>query len=219
MDGNSYIGDREEKIADIIREYSKGDENCDWLIDKNKDRDNVFKKSFHAIYEYTDDFDLALWYLSFAQTFGGKTETMHRKVASMCTKANKDLITLQKDLPEKCPYYGSKDDTINSILAENFSSMDKKDIKGQINNIYKSEKISRYGGKWCNLKIYEACKYRVDCPVHEWIELINNHRLRFRKESQIFFYYDTLCLLNNSEIRNFDELFTKIKIKKLDYAG
>ena len=211
MNRNSNMVDRKRKIADIIREYSKGDVNRDWLINKNRDMDNVFKKSFHDIWDYTGDFDLALWYLSFAQTFGGKTETMHRKVASMCIKANKDIITLKKELPERCPYYGSKDTTISSILAEKFSSMDKKDIKRRINNIYKSEKFSRDGGKWCNLKIYEACEYRADCPVHEWIELINNHRLRFRNEQKIFFYYDTLCLLNNSEITNFDELFTEMK--------
>jgi hypothetical protein len=211
MNENTYIRDREWKIADIIREYSKGDVDRDWLINKNRDKDNVFKKSFNAIWDYTSDFDLALWYLAFAQTFGGKTETMHRKIANMCTEANKDTIMLKKDIPKECPYYGSKDATINSILAENFDSMDKRDIKRRINNIYKSEKFSRDGGKWCNLKIYEGCKYRADCPVHEWIELINKHRLRFRNEPKIFFYYDTLCLLNNSAIRNFDGLFTEMK--------
>lgn len=211
MNGNSYIGDRERKIADIIREYSKGDVNRDWLLNKNRDMDNVFKKSFHDIWDYTGDFDLALWYLAFSQSFGGKTDPMLRKVAEMCTSADRDLIMLKRDLPEKCPYYRSKEATISSILAENFDSMDKKDIKRRINNIYKSEKFSRDGGKWCNLKIYEACKYRADCPVHEWIELINKHRLRFRNEPKIFFYYDTLCLLNNSAIRNFDELFTEMK--------
>ncbi len=210
MKGNSYIGDRRRKIADIIREYSKGDVNRDWLLSKNKDMDNVFKKSFHAIHDYTGDFDLALWYLAFSQTFGGKTDPMLRKVAEMCISADRDLIMLKRDLPEKCPYYRSKEVTINSILAENFDSIDKKGIKDKVDNIYRSAKFS-CNGKWCNLKIYEACEYRADCPVHEWIELINNHRLKFRNEPKIFFYYDTLCLLNNSAITNFDELFKKIK--------
>lgn len=211
MNGNSYIGDREGKIAAIIRKYSKGDVDRDWLLNENKYMDNVFKKSFHVIWEYTGDFDLALWYLAFSQSFGGKTDQMLQKVTEMCISADKDLIMLKRDLPEKCPYYRSKETTISSILAENFDSIDKKDIKRRINNIYKPEKFSHDGGKWCNLKIYEVCKYRADCPVHEWIELINKHRLRFRNEPKIFFYYDTLCLLNNSAIRNFDELFTKIK--------
>lgn len=202
--------DREWKIAEIIREYSKSDVDREWLLNPNKDPDNVFKKSFHAIYDYTDDFDLALWYLAFSQTFGGKTDPMLHKVAEMCTSAARDLIMLKRDLPEKCPYYSSKDATISTILAENFDSIDKKDIKRKINDIYKSEKFSRNGGKWCNLKIYGNCKYRADCPVSEWIELINNHSLRYRSEPKIFFYYDTLCLLNNSAITNFDELFSKI---------
>ena len=68
MNGNSYIGDRERKIADIIREYSKGDVNRNWLLSKNRDIDNVFKNSFTAIKDYTGDFDLALWYLAFSQS-------------------------------------------------------------------------------------------------------------------------------------------------------
>jgi hypothetical protein len=211
MNRNSYIADRDRKIAEIIREYSKGDVTREWLLNPNKDPDNVFKKSFHAIWKYTDDFDLALWYLAFSQTFGGKTDPMLHKVAEMCTNADRDLITLKRDLPEKCPFYSAKDATMSAISTENFDGMDKKDIKRKINDIYKSEKFSRNGGKWCNLKIYKDCKYRADCPVSEWIELINKHRLRYRSEQKIFFYYDTLCLLNNSAIKNFDKLFTAIK--------
>ena len=51
--------DREREIADIIREYSKGDVDRNWLLSKNRDTDNVFKNSFNAINDYTDDFDLA----------------------------------------------------------------------------------------------------------------------------------------------------------------
>ncbi|MCW3138248.1 MAG: hypothetical protein OCU20_03805 [Methanophagales archaeon] len=51
---------REREIADIIREYSKGEVDRNWLLSKNRDIDNVFKKSFNAINDYTGDFDLAL---------------------------------------------------------------------------------------------------------------------------------------------------------------
>ena len=216
MNENSYVGDRERKIAEIFREYSKSDVDRAWLCDKNRDKDNVFKDSFYDIYKYTRDFDLTLWYLAFSQTFGGKTDPMLHKVKEMCTSADRDLIMLKRDLPGKCPYYRYKEATINTILAENFDSIDKKDIKRRINDIYKSEKFSGNGGKWCNLKIYENCKYRADCPVNEWIELINKHRLRYRKEPQIFFYYDTLCLLNNSAIKNFNELLREINEKTED---
>jgi hypothetical protein len=211
MNGSSDDLSREEGIAEIIRKYSETDVDLEWLLNPNKDPDNVFKKSFHAIYEYTGDFDLALWYLAFSQSFGGKTDPMLHKVAEMCTSADRDLITLKRDLPGKCPFYSSKDATMSAILTENFGGMDKKGIQRKINDIYKSEKFSRNGGKWCNLKSYKDCKYRADCPVSEWIELINKHSLRYRSEPKIFFYYDTLCLLNNSKIRNFDELFTRTK--------
>lgn len=214
MDTNGDIAERARKIADIIREYSKSDVSRDWLLNPNKDMDNAFKKSFHDIYKYTGDFNLALWYLAFSQTFGGKTDPMLRKVAEMCTNADRDLIMLKRDLPEKCPYYRSKEATINSILAENFDSMDKKGIKERVDNIYRSAKFSR-DGKWCNLKIYKDCKYRAECPVSAWIELINKYRIRFRNEQKIFFYYDALCLLNNSEITNFEKLFSKLGIRAL----
>ncbi|MCK4736131.1 MAG: hypothetical protein KAT65_26995 [Methanophagales archaeon] len=202
-------GDRERKIAEIIREYSKGDVDRDWLINKNKDVDNVFKKSFNAIWDYTGDFDLSLWYLAFGQSFGGNAELMHRKIADMCTKANKDLIMLKKDIPKECPYYGSKDATIKSILAINFNNQNKEEIKETINNLYKSEKFG-HADKWCRLKTFKDCKHKAKCPVSEWIDLINRCKLRFRNEPKIFFYYDTLCLLNNSKIRNFNELFSGV---------
>ena len=60
--------EREREIADIIREYSKGEVDRSWLLSKNRDMDNVFKNSFNAINDYTGDFDLALWYLAFSQS-------------------------------------------------------------------------------------------------------------------------------------------------------
>jgi len=66
MNGSSDDLGREREIAEIIREYSKTDVNLEWLLTPNRDPDNVFKKSFHAIWKYTDDFDLAHWYLAFS---------------------------------------------------------------------------------------------------------------------------------------------------------
>ncbi len=60
MDIRDRNREREREIADIIREYSKGEVDRNWLLSKNRDIDNVFKKSFNAINDYTGDFDLAL---------------------------------------------------------------------------------------------------------------------------------------------------------------
>ena len=68
MDIRDRNREREREIADIIREYSKGEVDRNWLLSKNRDMDNVFKKSFNAIKDYTGDFDLALWYLAFSQS-------------------------------------------------------------------------------------------------------------------------------------------------------
>ena len=48
--------------------------------------------------------------------------------------------------------------------------------------------------------------------MHEWKDLINNNEnaLPFRTEPKIFFYYDSLCLLNNAAVSSFNELFLKI---------
>jgi hypothetical protein len=148
MTTKSNNQDREEKIADIIREYSKGDVDREWLFTRNKDMDNGFKKSFHAINDRTSDVDLSLWYLAFGQSFGRKTDFMHRKMAELCTSEDLELITFKKDLPPGCPYAARK--------------------------------------------------------------LINEFPLPFRTEPKIFFYYDSLCLLNNAAVSSFNELFLKI---------
>ena len=208
MDGNSYIGDRGRKIADIIREYSKGDVNRDWLINKNKDMDNVFKKSFNAIWDYTGDFDLSLWYLAFSQAFGKRFEVMLRKMAEMCTSGDKEVITLKKKIPQECPYSERKEEVIKSILAINFNKSNAQIIK-EIKKRYRSEKFY-HEGAWCRQEEFEKCKYRNECPVNEWKELINEFSLPFKNEPKIFFYYDTLCLLNNSEFSSFKEFFSRV---------
>lgn len=201
---------REWKIADTIREYSKGDVNRDWLINKNKDMDNVFKKSFNAIWNYTGDFDLSLWYLAFSQSFGRSTDPMLRKMAEMCTSRDKELITLKKDFPPGCPYSKRKEKVIKSILGIKFNEYESnEEIIKEIKKRYRSEKFYREG-IWCRQEAFEKCKYRNECPVSGWEELINEFKLPNRRESRVFFYFDTFCLLNNAEISTFNKLFSKI---------
>lgn len=202
------IRDREGKIADIIREYSKDDVNRDWLINKNNDMDNIFKRSFNAIWDYTGDFDLSLWYIAFGQSFGKRFEVMLSKITDMCTNSDKEIITFKKDIPAECPYRDSKDEMIEGIFKMDFNKSNK-EISDEIRNIYKSEKFS-YTDKWCNLEVFDRCGHRNECPVSEWKELINKFNLPFRNEPKIFFYYDTLCLLNNNKISNFNELFSAV---------
>jgi hypothetical protein len=202
--------DREEKIAELIRAYSKWDVDREWLFERNKDMDNVFKNSFHAINNYTNDEDLALWYLAFGQSFGKKTDVMHRKMAEICTAADLELITFKKDLPPGCPYSERNDEVIKSILAIDFTKPNKEIIK-EVNECYRSEKFY-HEGVWCKKDVFENCKYKDECPVHDWKKRIadKNHRLPYRTAPKIFFYYDTLCLLNNSELCSFDQLFSKL---------
>jgi hypothetical protein len=208
MDGNSYIEDRERKIADIIREYSKGDVNRDWLINKNRDMDNVFKKSFNAIRDYTGDFDLALWYLAFSQSFGKRFEVMLRKMAELCTNSDKDIITFKKDVPAECPYRGSRDETIEEIFKIDFNKSTE-EIRSEIKKIYRSENFF-HSDKRCNLEAFHSCEHRNECPIGEWIEIFNEFEIPYRNTPKVFFYYDTLCLLNNKRISNFSELFLAV---------
>ena len=192
--------DRAEKIAEIIREYSNNEENGD----------NVFKRSFTAIRDYTVDSDLALWYLSFSQSFGRSMGPMLRKMAEMCTSGEKELITLEKDFPQGCPYSERKEEVIKSILGIKFNEYESnKEIIKEIKKRYRSEKFY-HEGEWCRQEAFEKCEYRNECPVNEWKKLINEFKLPNRKEPRVFFYYDTLCLLNNAEISSFNELFSKI---------
>ena len=210
MKSESINLDREEKIAELIRTYSKWDVDREWLFDAETSKDNVFKKSFHAINNYTHDEDLALWYLAFGQSFGKKTDVMHRKMAEMCTSADLALISFKKDLPPGCPYSERKDEVIKSILAIDFTRPNK-EITKEINECYRSEKFY-HEAVWCNKDVFETCQYKDKCPVHEWKDLINNNEnaLPFRTEPKIFFYYDSLCLLNNAAVSSFNELFSRI---------
>ena len=210
MTTTSNNQDREEKIADIIRAYSKWDVDRKWLLDAETSKDNVFKNSFHAINKYINDEDLALWYLAFGQSFGKKTDVMHRKMAEICTAADLALISFKKDFPPGCPYSERNDEVIKSILAIDFTKPNK-EMNKEINKLYRSEKFY-HKGVWCRKDVFENCKYRGECPVHEWENLINNNEnaLPFRTEPKIFFYYDSLCLLNNAAVSSFNELFSMI---------
>jgi hypothetical protein len=210
MKTESINQDREEKIAELIRTYSKWDVDRKWLFTRNKDRDNVFKKSFHDINDSTKDADLSLWYLAFGQSFGKKTDVMHRKMAEMCTSADLALIAFKKDFPPGCPYSERKDEVIKSILAIDFTKPNK-EITKEINECYRSEKFY-HEAVWCNKDMFENCQYKDECPVHEWKGLINNNEtaLPFRTAPKIFFYYDSLCLLNNAAVSSFNELFSRI---------
>ena len=227
MDGNSYIRDRGRKIADIIRKYSK-EELVDraWLINCSAE-DDIFRNSFCAIWNFTADFDLALWYLAYGQTFGRNTDFMHNKMAELCTNSDKEIITLKKDVPKECPYYKSKNETMEGIFKVDFNKSNK-EIINAIYNVYRSEKFS-HANKWCNLKAFNKCEYKEKCPINEWINITNRFKLPYRPkdpnkffyyEPRIFFYYDTLSLLNNNKISNFNELvlavdtFTNDKTKK-----
>ncbi|NIA09230.1 MAG: hypothetical protein GWP10_05715 [Nitrospiraceae bacterium] len=205
----------------MVRAYSEVEfTDRRWLVDCYADN-NIFRNSFCDIWKFTADFDLALWYLSYGQTFGGKTDTMHKKMAELCTGSDKEVITFKKDIPEECPYYSSKTNTIEEIFNIDFGKSNK-GIIDEIYNIYRSEKIGKFydKDKWCNLKKFDSCEYKERCPIDKWINIINEFKLRFRTESRIFFYYDTLCLLNNDKFSGFNEFFSAVndltddKIKK-----
>ena len=109
-------GDREERIAEIIKEYSKNDVNQEWLLNTHTDCDNIFKNSFHAIYQYTGDFDLSLWYLSFSQSFGGRSDPMHSKMREICTNSDKQIISFNIDVPGTCQFKQKKEEKIGQIF-------------------------------------------------------------------------------------------------------
>lgn len=54
MNENTCRGDRERKIAGIIREHSKGYVNRAWL-EKCEDSDNIFRNSFCNIKNFIED--------------------------------------------------------------------------------------------------------------------------------------------------------------------
>jgi hypothetical protein len=202
--------DREEKIAELIRAYSNWDVDRKWLFDKSRDKNNVFKRSFHDINDYINDEDLALWYLAFGQSFGRRTDVMHSKMAKLCTADDLELITFKKDLPSGCPYIARKDAAMKSILDIDFSKSNK-EIINEISTRYRPEKFY-HEDVWCWKEAFDTCQYKDECPVHDWKKQIGdtNHKLPYRTAPKICFYYDTLCLLNNSELCSFDQLFSKL---------
>jgi hypothetical protein len=137
-------------------------------------------------------------------------------MAEMCTSADLALITFKKDFPPGCLYAERKDAVIKSILAIDFTKPNKAIIK-EINERYISEKFY-HEGVWCRKDVFENCKYRDECPVHEWEKLINNNgnAIPFRTEPKIFFYYDSLGLLNNAAVSSFNELFSMINALTAD---
>lgn len=208
MDEYSNNTNREIKIANAIKEYSEKElVDRDWLEDCYADN-NIFRNSFCGIQKFTADFDLSFWYLSYGQTFGAPTDFMHNKMKELCTKSDKEIITFKKEFPIECPYQTSKEEIIEDLFNIDFSSSNK-EIINEVYRIYRSEKFY-HENKWCNPKIFNGCKYKERCPISKWIDIINRFNLRYRTGSRIFFYYDTLCLLNNSKISNFNELFSAV---------
>jgi len=208
MNTRSSNQNREEKIAGIIRKYSKWDVDREWLFNEKRSKNNIFRESFHAINNYIKDEELSLWYLAFGQSFARRTDVMHRKMAEMCTSADLPLITFKKNFPRGCPYSERKDAVIKKILASDFTRSNEEIIK-EIKECYRSEKLY-HEGVWCRKDEFENCQYRNECPVNEWEKLINEFRLPFRTAPKMFFYYDSFCLLNNSEVSSFDQLFSKL---------
>ncbi|MBN1763493.1 MAG: hypothetical protein JW878_10555 [Methanomicrobia archaeon] len=209
----SSIQNREAKIAGIIREYSKWDVDRDWLFAENRSKSNIFRESFHKINDYLKDEDLALWYLAFSQSFGRKTEVMHRKMADLCTAADLPLITFETDFPRGCPYLERKDMVMKDILAIDFSKQTE-EIVEDIKERYRSEKFY-HGGKWCRNETFENCPFRNDCPICAWEKLMYDFHFPYRKQKR-FFYYDSLCILNNSTISSFGDLFSKLNSQITD---
>lgn len=200
--------DHQERIAEIIREYARSDEGRDWLLNPPSPDPNVFRASFNAINNHIHDFDLALWYLSFGQSFGGRTDPMHAKMSTICTTTDEDLILLLQEIPSGCPFTEGAEEKIARILNLD-GDRPVKEIRKSIYEIYRSAKF-RKDPSWCTMASYENCPYKPECPVTLWHDTIEKFSLRYRKPAQIFFYYDTHCLLHNDSIRSFDELFAAI---------
>jgi len=199
---------REITTADIIKQYSK-EELVDraWLTNCYADS-NIFRNSFCAIRDFTADFDLSLWYIAYGQTFGMKTDLGHQLMAELCTKSNKEIISFERDVPTECPYYESKEKVIEDLFDLNFN-IPNKEIINEIYRSYTSEKFY-HKDKWCNSNRITRCKYRNRCPMSKWIEIITRFNLRFKGGSRRFFYYDSLCLLNNHKFSNFNDLFSAV---------
>jgi hypothetical protein len=129
------------------------------------------------------------------KVLGKKTDVIHRKMAEMCTAADLALISFKRDFSPGCPYSERKYEVVKNILDIDFTKPNK-EITREINECYRSEKFY-HEAVWCNKDVFETCKYKDECPVKEWKDLINNNEtaLPFRTEPKIFFYYDSLCFI------------------------
>lgn len=206
----SSIQNQEDEIADVIRAYSKWDVDRDWLFAEDRSTSNVFRESFHKINDQLKDGDLALWYLAFGQSFGRKTEVMHRKMADLCTAAEADspLLTFKKNFPKGCPYLERKDKVMKDIFAIDFSKQTE-EIVEEIVEKYRSEKFYHNDDGWCKNEKFDKCTCKNDCPVSAWETLMRDLHFPFWKQKR-FFYFDSLCILKNSTISSFDQLFSTL---------
>lgn len=206
--------DREKEIARAISEYSNKEMvDRDWLDDCYSD-DNRFRNSFCQIKNRTGDFDLSLWYIAYGQSFGKLTDFMHEKMATVVSETERSVISVKKDLPTECPYLERKEEVASNIFSIDFSRSPEK-IQREIYNTYQSEKFHNYN-HWCNARSYSKCQQKEQCPLHSWMLTLEKVKLPYVFEerglnSRAFFYFDTLCLINNQQCSSFDELFAKMQ--------
>lgn len=207
------LEERDKKIAEIISNYSSKEMvDRQWLDNCYADK-NRFRNAFCDIKKAVGNIDLTWWYIAYGQSFGKLTDPMHEKMAEICTTADKDTITFQKDLPIECQYHALKDTIIGQIFNIDFNKPIP-EIRNEIYKIFRSEKFYRRN-RWCNPSIYSKCIHKEKCPVTNWIDTLNHVKmpLVFEKRglnSRAFFYFDTLLLMRNPYCSNFHDLFTKI---------
>lgn len=195
--------ERINKIAKIIEDYAIND----WTIDDllKNEKGNIFKDSFQEINKYLDDKDLALWYLSYGQSFGGRTEPMHKKMSMLCTGSDKETIAFKANLPNSCPFYNSSELLIKKLKEIDYNS-DCRKIRAEIDNIFSGST----GYSRCEKENYDDCLNKSTCPVAKWEKIIKENGIRYTNHPRIFFYYDTMMLLNNPYISSFEGLFNFI---------
>jgi hypothetical protein len=198
---------RENQIAQIIKNYSnKTMDDRNWLENCNE-KDSAFRNSFCKIWKYTTDPNIALWYLSYSQTYGNVTDTMHSRMTDIVLKMDRPVASFKQDLPHQCPFFKSKNEVMEKIFSIDFN-LQNDEIKQKIKQIFKSEKYNN--GAWCNPKFFSSCKYQNECPLKYWLDAVG-HTLPSKNGGRLFFYFDSLCILNNSIISGFDQLFSKIE--------
>lgn len=202
---------REQEIANIIENYSNKEMvDREWLENCYSD-DNQFRNSFCDIKKTLGDFDLALWYIAYGQSFGKRTDFMHEKMADTIMKGEIDILSFKKDLPNECPFSSHKEHIMKSIFNLDYNRHIE-DIRSDIYRIFRSEKF--YGSnKWCNYSSFQKCSLKEQCPLASWINLLEEMKfpLVFEKKrinSRAFFYFDTLVLINNYKTKRISDLFS-----------